>query len=340
MAHGTGWPTPISNGELLPNALLARNASSTPHWACVISDDPLSVRLEYADRDGFVRRAELQRPWRTATWREATDEGGAPPLVSETCSRSGPSLRSEPSWFEIALLSVPRRRAEYFTQTLRAVRAAFTHQLLHIVTNVSTPPYSQCVTLPRTLVHIVNMAAVQGGIAARGAAMYEYALSVASPSADVLVLEDDLSVRADAGAELQGALREIWALEAASQNGFVLDCYVVAWQGAHPRQAWEHTFAEDDFQCCTQCMYYSRTASQAVREGLRHARQRRPAPYDFVVRDTTRRRAIPVYGTQRSLVQHEGAVSTGLSGTTFLHRSARYRRRSGDHRARASDRPF
>ena len=246
-------------------------------------------------------------------------------VVTETC-HTGDSVApaNEPAGFEIVLLSVPRQ-VDYFTDTMRAVRLAFPRETVHVVTNVSSPQYAAYVARPQTLLHVVDVTSLLGrDLKVRSTAMYEYALSVVSPAADILVVEDDVAVSAHASVGLQRTVQEIWARGRTAPHGFVRDCYVVAWQGVLPRVAWEYAFVEDDFRCCTQCMYYSRAASPLVRTGLRQAWREHPTPYDFVIRDTTRRHGIPVYGTVSSLVQHRGVISSGLTGTSFLHTSKRY----------------
>lgn len=284
-------------------------------WGCVVGDSPLTVRMEYVRRDGVVSRVEAFRPWRAVGWtmREQTP-------ITKTCDR-----RVGTSSYDIAILSVPRP-TNYFSSTIRQVVDIFSRKHIHVVTNQTHSmyaPWTNATVYNGNVVdvHVVGLSGVFG-LKARSIAMYEYALST-SASSNVLVLEDDLEVSPHASALLQNAISELSNVE----REYVLDCYVVSWQGHKTRRHLRHTFYEDDYGCCTQCMYFVGRVTWIMIDSMRRERAKtRPDPYDIVIHYTANASRVPILGTQRALVQHAGRVSTGLSGVSHLHQTNRFRR--------------
>lgn len=304
------FDVPVPHSEVPSELVEACNASRIL-WACTAADEvPWTMRVQYVHADGTVRRVEAHRPWRASGWRTDPDAVVADP----GCRGTGRAA------YEIAVLSVPRT-VDYFTETMLQVRERFAEVPTHVVTNGTSPAYLRWATAPNVSVHVVPIPR-DHGLRARSILMYEYALSV-SPS-DVLVLEDDVAVHPRALQRLDAARAELAVVREVAS--YVLDCYVVSWQGRNPAYPLPHTFLERDYGCCTQCMYFSQNATRPMRERMRVERTSapRPDPYDFLIRNASASRGIPLYGTVRALVQHRGAVSTGLTGVRGLHQTARY----------------
>ena len=155
--------------------------------------------------------------------------------------------------------------------------------------------------------------------------MYEYALTVGE--SDVLVLEDDIALHSYANSRLYSAIGEI-AHRIPNVPSFVLDCYVVSWQGLSTKMEQRYTFLETDYGCCTQCMYFSKNTTHLMRQAMRFERTNRlnPDPYDFIITRTANTHSVPIFGMQGAMVQHIGRVSTGLTGVRGLHTTNRFRR--------------
>ena len=294
---------PIVDSELVASAAREFGVEAV-RWGCVVSTDPLTVRLEHSRR-GALERLEAIRPWRTSTWLRSEEP------VTEPCA--SPPTSTAP--YEVAILSVPRP-VDYVGRLLGRLRPNFPGVPIHIVTNQTSPRFGAW----DVTVHVVTGLSPQ--LKARSIAMYEYALSVSAR--DVLVLEDDVLLRPEAGAHVAGAVAEIRRVRRVHE--FVLDCYVVSWQGRRPGTPLARTFVETDYGCCTQCMYFSAAAARGARARMRweRAHARTPDPYDFLIRNYTGASRTPIFGTQEAAVQHVGAVSTGLAGVPRLHTSARF----------------
>ena len=185
-------PFLVPTDTVPPDLVLAHNMSRVD-WACVRDENPLTFQVQYSRADGVVRRIEAFRPWRTSTWRPVD---GTPTVTDVACAL--PSGRSS-SPYEIAVLSVPRS-VDYFSDTMRQVRRLFPAVPAHVVTNTPLRAYTRWASEPNVSVHVLSAARALP-LKARSILMYEYALSV-SPSTDVLVLEDDVTLHPRASARL------------------------------------------------------------------------------------------------------------------------------------------
>ena len=293
--------------DLPPKLISAHNVSSVI-WACVPEYDPLTIRVQYVHSDGTTRRIQVYRPWRTSEW-----------MYDNIAITDVECVPKKNTPYEIALLSV-QRQVDYFSDTMRQVRMRFPEVHTHVVTNVTASTYMKWVNVPNVSVHLVPIP--QLSIKAKSILMYEYALSVSS--SDILVIEDDVTVHPNANIRLNAMRYEI--LQKRKMFDFVLDCYVVSWQGQNRAKSLQHTFVETDYGCCTQCMYFSHNVTRSTRERMQLERTNRtsPDPYDFIIHNTASFYKFPIYGSVKALVQHRGMISTGLTGVKGLHQTVRY----------------
>lgn len=279
-------------------------------WGCVVEGSPLTVQLEYVRTDHTVARIVAYRPWRVLGWIEL--QGGAARSCEDAPRKSLPE-------FEISLMSIPRP-VNYFSSTMHQVSKTFPSKRIHVVTNQTHHLYTPWTRLPNVDVHVVDVS-WSVGLKEKSIAMYEYALSISTTN--TLVLEDDLIVSPFANSILMNALGE---LKREGMDDFVLDCYVVSWQGKKIHKNLRYTFYEDDFGCCTQCMFFTMNVTRVMRRQMFKERQhQKPDPYDFIIHNTARSNRIPILGTHRAAAQHAGKVSTGLTGVAHLHQTTRFR---------------
>lgn len=297
-------PTSLSsqNREVIEDAL-AYSQIRQVRWSCVV--DAGTVRIEYIREDKYVARIELINT--SVGWKRSGD------VVTSRCPDEKPQNTLA---FEIAVPSMPRRTADYFSSTIRAISTNFPNTTLHVVTVQPDRLYTPWTEMVD--VHILNVA--PPSLRLRSIAMYEYAMSLSSTN--VMVIEDDVLVHTSAYSRFQEAIMEI---SINNIHDFVLDCYVVSWQGHKSHKRLAHFFYEDDYGCCTQCMYFTRNTSQIIRAKMSELRKGKkiPDPYDFIVHYTSTANQIPILGVQRALVQHSGKLSTGL-GNGGYHQTNRF----------------
>ncbi|KNC83606.1 hypothetical protein SARC_04141 [Sphaeroforma arctica JP610] len=153
-----------------------------------------------------------------------------------------------------------------------------------------------------------------------GRALRHFQLHGHSNHRGLLVLEDDVQVGRDAMKRLQYAINKIE--QKGGSTTYLLDCYVVDFAELTTSRFSDAVDIRIGQFTCSQCLYIPRSLVKSLAATIGHPDWASMA-YDLRIDRFAHEKDVTVYAMRKSIVQHLGRTTTGLSGWGY-HTSNRY----------------